>query len=126
MENPFESPANTTCACPGEVLTFTCTVDGGIATIWGGSAFDCDGKNNEITLLHRNFVGGTMGECSDGAIVAHSLGVTGTCHTSQLNVTVSAGLNNKTVVCYLTSVMDLIGESLIRVAGNNSKFTMNS
>ena len=107
------------CACPGEVLTYTCTVVGGArdpeATIWGGSAFDCAG--NEVILRHSNFDVTQFGECNNGAIQGRSVGVNGMCFTSQLNVTVSAGLNNKTVMCFLDSaVQRTIGESLIRVA----------
>ena len=115
-ENLFVIPPNASCACPGDVLTFTCSVIGGNATIWGGSAFDCAG--NEITLRHRGFIDGTArGECNDGAILGQSLPVIGNCHTSKLNVTITTGLNNKTVECYLDSVMQRIGQSLIKVAG---------
>ena len=104
------------CACPGEVLTYTCTVDGGNVTIWGGSALiDCAGNNDsEIKLYHRDPE--AMGECNDGYILGQSVDVKGSCYTSQLNVTVSNGLNNTTVNCSSDSVMH-IGESLIRVAG---------
>ena len=119
VRNQFESPANATCACSGEVLAYTCTVDGGRATIWGGSAFDCAG--NEIILHHNNFTNRTFesGECNNGSILGQSIGVNGTYYTSQLNITVSPGSNDKTVTCasdsktYSTS----IGESLIKVAG---------
>ena len=114
-ENLFKSPVNATCACPGEVLTYTCTVVGGRATIWEGSAFDCAG--DEIILRHSNFdETPQLGECNNGAIQGRSVGVNGMCFTSQLNVTVSAELNKKTVVCFLDSVQHTIGESLIRVA----------
>ena len=115
VENQFESPASAMCACPGEVLTYTCTIAGGEVTIWGGSAFDCE--ENEIILDHREFNNGTSGKCNDGAIVGQSVDINGTCYTSQLNVTVSKGLNNKTVNCSSDSVM-YIGESQINVAGN--------
>ena len=82
MEKWFESPASAICACPGEVLTYTCTVDGGEATIWGGSVFNC--VRNEIVLHHNNFIGGTSRECNDGAILAQNIIVDRTYFTSQL------------------------------------------
>ena len=118
MRNQFESPANATCACPGKVLTYSCTIDGGRATIWDGSAFDC--ARNEITLIHHNFTDGTSGECNAGAILGQSIGVDGTCYMSQLNVGISPVLNNKIVTCSSDSMMynyNNIGESRIKVPG---------
>ena len=114
----FVSPTNTNCACPGEKLIYTCsavTNESGRATVWSGSAFDCAGS--EITLLHDRFSDGTIRECNGGAILGRSVSVDGNCFTSQLNVTVSTGLNNKTVKCFLDSEMQVIGESLITVTG---------
>ena len=119
VRQEFVSPANTNCACPGERLIYTCiavTNESGRATVWSGSAFDCAGS--EITLLHTRFNDETYSrECNHGAILGRSVGVDGSCFTSQLNVTVSTGLNNKTVMCFLDSEMQHIGESLITVAG---------
>ena len=111
------SPANAACACPGEVLTYTCTIDGGNATIWRGSAFEC--ARNAITLLHHDFIDGTSGKCNNGAILGQSVNVDGTYYTSQLNVTVSNGLNNKIVTCSsdLMPMMQKVGESQIIMAG---------
>ena len=114
----FVSPANTSCACPGERLIYSCTVvtnESGRATVWNGSVFDCAGS--EITLLHKKFSNGTIRECNGGAILGRSVSVVGNCFTSQLNVTVSTGLNNRTVMCFLDSEAQHIGESLITVAG---------
>ena len=107
------------CACPGQNLIFTCTIVAGRVTIWRGSAFDCPGNQNEIQLLHNGFSnpGALVGECNDGAIVAESVGVNGTCYTSQLNVTVSRRLHNKTVTCSESSNSNEIGKSRINVAG---------
>ena len=121
MCNERLSPANTICACPGETLNFTCTIistsgTSGAATIWNGSAFTC--SENEIPLLHNGFnsSNGQSGVCNNGAILARSVGVNGNCYTSQLRVTVSAGLNNKTVACLLSPIMQQIGYTLITVA----------
>ena len=116
----FESPANATCACPGEILTYNCTVEGGRATIWGGSAIDCAG--NDITFRHDNvnFIDRTikLEECN-GAIVGQSVDIDGTYYISQLNITVSNRLNDKTVTCISDSMTykKVIGKSRIKVPG---------
>ena len=120
VNDDFADSTNARCACLGEVLTFTCTVvdSGDGATVWSGSAFDCDG--NEITLIHRNFNRGTLGGCNERAIIGESIGVSDdrTCFTSRLNVTVSTGLNNNTVNCSNSGVrIQSIGSSTIAIAG---------
>ena len=111
-------PDNTQCACPGDLLTYTCTVVGGTTTLWEGTAFNCPMTTNEIILLHGNFanIGGTSGDCNNRAILGRSLRVEDSCYTSQLNVTVSASLNNKTVQCVHISSM---GTSTVGVASLN-------
>ena len=91
------------CICPGEEVTFQCTVCGEGATAWTGSLLECAG--NEITLRHSQFEleSGSIGECNNGAIVARSIGVTDTngshCYVSQLSFITSSDHNNKTIVC---------------------------
>ena len=118
VNDDFTDSIYARCACLGEVLTFTCTIfdSGDGATVWSGSAFDCNG--NEITLIHRNFDRGTLGGCNDQAIIGESIGVSDnrTCFTSRLNVTVNTGLNNKTVNCSNSGIRN-IGLSTITIAG---------
>jgi hypothetical protein len=116
----FLDATNSECACPGELLTFTCTVVGtrSGATIWAGSAFDCAG--NEISLRHENFfqLDGISKDCNREAIVGKSVSVVNeTCFTSQLNVTVSNGLNFTTVNCSLDSQTQPVGMAKITLAG---------
>ena len=93
-------PDNTQCTCPSDLLTYTCTAVGGGTTLWGGTAFDCPSTANEIILRHSLFaVRGAFGDCNNGAIVGRSLRVENNCYISQLNVTISTSLNNKTVQC---------------------------
>ena len=99
-KNELAVLGNTGCACPGGMLTFNCTAVGLGSTLWIGTAFDCTDRGNEILLRHRRFTtGGVNGTCNNGAIVGRSLEVVDNCYTSQLNVTVSSNLNNKTIVC---------------------------
>ena len=97
---------------------FDCTTVGLGSTIWRVTAFDCTA--NQIILRHTRFtdVGGTSGDCNDGAIIGKSTGVDGNCYTSQLNATATAGLHNQNVTCILNSngVMVPIGNASITLA----------
>jgi hypothetical protein len=95
----LQSPTNVNCSCPGEKLTFICIINEGGTTLWTGTAFSCN--SNEILLRHSQFSvpGGTSGSCNNGAISGRSIGVTDRCYSSQLNVTVSSGLNGRTILC---------------------------
>lgn len=55
------------CGCPGQSVSYSCTVAGGETTLWAGTAFMCGG--NEISLRHDQFEG-AIGECNNGAITA--------------------------------------------------------
>ena len=47
---------------------------GGISTTWRGTAFNCPGHGNEITLPHAQFkTGGTTVMCNNGMIIGHNL-----------------------------------------------------
>ena len=100
MPGLVQSTSVHTCICPGDVLTYVCSSMGAL-TVWKGSAFQCEqgGSSHEIHLLHRKFVNGTSGVCNNGAIVAYSIGVIDNRYTSQLNVTVSPEMDNRTVEC---------------------------
>jgi hypothetical protein len=97
------------CVCPGDKLTYRCTVQGSAvgATIWNGTAFSgC--QQNEIFLQHWQYTptGGPASICNNGAIVGQSLGVQGNNYTSQLNVTITPETAGKTIMCVYD---DLIG-----------------
>ena len=110
-------PLNILCACSNDVLRFTCmaNVMGVGATIWTGTAFNCNG--NEILLRHSKFSepGGTLGQCNGGAISARSVGVENNCYSSELSVRLSPGLNNRTIRCVSNSNdgMSTIAEATI-------------
>ena len=111
-------------SCPGDVLTYTCTIYGRGNTIWSGSAFDCETKMNEIILRHSQFnkSAGSSGNCNDGAITAQSLSaVNNTRFSSQLQVTVDLEMNNKTIQCaHSSETITAIGVDTISVATGNS------
>ena len=92
------SEATNECVCPGDTLTYYCTVMGtpGGFTVWTGSAFDCTG--GEIILRHSAFLT-AVGLCNNGAIVARGIGVEGNNYTSQLNVAFTPDIGGKSIVC---------------------------
>ena len=103
------------CVCPGDTITFECTVAGSTATVWTGSAFQCLAK--EIILCHSTFSNGASGDCNDGAIVATSIGVADNNYTSQLSVKISQDMNNKTVECIRHSnPVQVVGRIIIFLA----------
>ena len=86
------------------------------STVWRGTAFNCPGSANVISLGHSSFniSGGTTGTC--GAITAASVGVVDNCYTSRLMVNVSVGLNETTVECTLSAVR-VVGSSTVLLTG---------
>ena len=89
------------CACPNYSVTYECTVVGQGATVWQGSALDCESSSSDIVLLHSRFTlaSGTNVTCNNGGIVGQSLRVENKSYTSQLKVKVSSDLIGKTVEC---------------------------
>ena len=95
------------CVCPGHELRFQCTVMGGAATIWRGSAIkDCE--FSRIVLRHSQFGSGISGGCND-RIIARSINTTsdsdGIKFTSQLIIQpdVNDTLEGRTVECVYSS-----------------------
>ena len=120
--NELFSPPKVGCACPNEHLIFNCTAVGSLgSTIWRVAAFDC--VQNEIILRHSEYNSvGTTGLCNGGAINGTSIRVEGNCYISQLNVTVTPELHNKTVTCLVTSsgvISPISNVSVIVASGNN-------
>lgn len=121
----FLIPADTGCACPGRVLTYTCTAVGTGSTQWEGTLLDC--PSNVIVLRHERYPSETVaGECNGGAVVARIVGVEDSCYTSQLTFAVSSSFNNKTVVCTHSSNVRIriIGTSVIVLMEGQHLFTI--
>ena len=117
------TPPDARCACPGDVLTYMCTVNGIGNTLWKGTAFDCSDTSDEIVLRHSQFSsGGTHGDCTGGALAARSLRVeNGNCYVSELEATVSTTFNGQSILCEHNSHtgMRLIGESVLNIISGN-------
>ena len=114
---------------------------GGFATIWGGTAFDCLGRGNEILLRHSQFSesGLEMGECNDGNIIGRDRnrtfdGLADSKFTSQLTIhlpllNATNNMEGETVQC-TRGGGDVIGTHTIAYTRNISSmsmcFTMNN
>jgi hypothetical protein len=81
---------------------FECSIPEGTATVFQGSALNCDETSDEISLLHNRFntTSGTSGTCNDGVIVAKSVTVESNCYTSTLNITfIGPDMTGRTIKC---------------------------
>ena len=103
------------CVCPGHELRLECTVVGRAATIWRGSAFDCQtSNNNRIVLRHSQFESGTVGDCNNGRVIGRSINTTsdsdGINYISQLIIQLdeSGTLEDRTVECYSSGIQLIV------------------
>ena len=113
------------CNCPGDTLTFECSVVGesyGI-TIWRGSALGkCEVQ--EISLRHDRFTElmGARESCNNNSIVGQSLGVENRRYSSQLNVTATLDKIGKTIECayYNITESNTVGLLNITLTGKST------
>ena len=115
--SPPTLPNGMTCACPGDSLTYTCTVVGGVATVWRSICYGI----SAIALLHAQFGGGSaVSDCDGGSIVGRGVSVvndTGDpCYISELSFNASSDLNGRIVECSRDG-LDTIGTVTVRIAG---------
>ena len=104
------------CGCLGQNASFICTASGGVFTVWGGTAFNCDSSEDKISLTHIDFQT-TMGQCNDGAIVGYGIENVNNSYISRLDVRLmSTDLQGQTIICSVdngSSVITLGNETLI-------------
>ena len=108
------------CTCQGYNLTYECTVFGGAATVWKGTAFDCSSKNNEVVIFHSNNVNSISQRaetCNNGAITGRLIRAGSDSYTSQITVQFSNEINGTTVVCARDNgtVSPDIGSALLNI-----------
>ena len=117
---PEVTPGHDECVCPGDKLTYWCTVHGEAtgATIWNGTAFSgCQPDPDEILLQHSRFTTtGSTGICNNGSIVGQSLSVQGSNYTSQLNVIITPDTVGKTVKCAYDALSSDQTQDMIKVS----------
>lgn len=122
---------NSSCGCNGDTLTYTCTVSGGVSTVWQGSAF----RSCRVSLLHAHFASGSGvgGTCNHGNIVGQSqrysmdYSTNTRYYTSYLRVTVSPDLNNMDIQCLhqINTQLILIGSYNISIISGTRTYNIN-
>ena len=103
------------CFCPGQDVSFECTVIGGELTLWHGNALMCQG--GEITLLHNEFnTSAAMGECNSGEtlISARGVRVVNNSYTSHLDVTLTPTAIGRDIAC--SSSDEVIDSTTLRMS----------
>ena len=92
------------CICPGQNVTYECTVVGGLFTIWSGSVIE---TGCQIVLPHSN--PGTYNTlCNNRAVVSRGVEVNNNCFTSQLTVLLTLDLYQRTVQCIVDDGLSLV------------------
>ena len=91
-------------------------MEGGVATVWTGSALNVCSDKVEISLLHSRFNNGTeQKSCGNGSIVGQDVGVDNNTYTSRVNISASCELNGTTIQCFQDNgvATNMIGNSTI-------------
>ena len=99
------------CICPvTSILLYECAIAGPGITIWSGSAL-LPYKSSENTFqLRHSRVNTTACDVAEGEAIVCPIGVFNNTYISQLHLTASLELNNKSVECIHD---DLITETLV-------------
>ena len=92
------------CVCPGDIVTYECTVVGGIGAtiIWKSDFFQCPSGKKLIELVHRPL---TEGEefhtriCNNGNIAGRIVRIENVGYTSQLNITLTYDIAGESIEC---------------------------
>ena len=97
------------CVCLGDVVTYECTVFGGIGTttIWKSDFFQCSSGKQVIELVHRPLtfeqeedeVNTRSRGCNNGDIAARIVRDENDMFTSQLNVTLTYDIAGESIEC---------------------------
>ena len=104
----------TPCLCPGHEATYECSVDDGVTTTWQGTALqEC--RDGSIILRHSQFASGhnTNETCgTTGEVIGRSVSSNNNSFTSQLTLTISEKIFNKTIEC-AGNILSLSSESIL-------------
>ena len=113
----------TSCTCPGQQLIFECTASGSGATVWRGTALNqCPG--GQVFMRHSEFQSGRTWTCNGQNVIVGrtvAISVSNRSYTSQLEVTVSNGLNGREVQCFYDNgtIHFIIGVRTIQITTGN-------
>ena len=91
--NELVPTTTSNCSCPGEIITYECTIVSGSFTLWSV------GAGCQILLRHSQPFTDSLGTCNNGEVVAQGVEVNNNCFTSQLNILLTLDLDQRTVEC---------------------------
>ena len=88
------------CAYPGDILTYECTLERGVATVWKLDIISYQHKVH-IVFLHSldEFNDTKQISCYNSTIIGENINVGNTTHTSRVNITATCELNGTTIQC---------------------------
>ena len=91
------------CACPGDIVIYECTVfgDPGGITIWMGDFFHCSSGNQAIEFVHNHFQGEATKyrTCNNGSIAGRIVRAENNSFTSQLNIILTPDIAGRSIKC---------------------------
>jgi hypothetical protein len=90
------------CLCPGDTVTYECTVFGGteVTTIWKGDFFSCLSDKRALEFVHSRTDNFSSQSCNDGNVVGRFVRIENDSFTSQLNITLKrSDIAGKSIEC---------------------------
>ena len=115
-------PPMRTLLCPGDIITYTCTLSSSSPTIytqWTGSGFHCpataSSPANILTLSQQTGASLITVPSSCGNLSAVMTNISGTCYTSVLTIPTPQYFNGTTVTCRDGNFGTLIGNDTLNI-----------
>ena len=92
-----------TCLCPGDIVTYECTVFGGsgATTVWKGNFFHCSNGKQVIEYLHSQLMSGEsiVRICNNGDIVGGIVSVDNESLTSRISIALTCNIFGESIEC---------------------------
>jgi hypothetical protein len=95
------STTDSVLVCPGDIVTYECTVFGGTeaTTIWKGDFFSCLSGKRALEFVHSRTDNFSSQSCNDGNVVGRFVRIENDSFTSQLNITLKRDIAGKSIEC---------------------------
>ena len=91
------------CICPGENITYFCSISSDGFTVWSGTVME---SNCMIVLPHNEFASNnSVAYCNNRAVVGRGVSQENDCYTSTLSIPATPDLEGRTIVCQLDNVI---------------------
>ena len=106
------------CVCPGDIVTYECTVFGGsgVTSVWKGNFFRCCNGKQAIEYIHSQLTSeeSNVRICNNGDIVGGIVRVENERLTSQISIALTYNISGKGIECISDS-----GTNIRRVGFEN-------